>query len=114
MTITIDKDTELSSLRQRAKSIITQNESLEITIEQARRKVQLLLRDMKTWARQNNVTLQTQTRTYKNPPTHRTEPLTADRCPLFFKEELQELCPLDLARSEVWGGQVVFCRYYCE
>ena len=109
-----DKDDELAELYDKAESIIEKSQSLEITMEQARRNVQLLLRDMQAWAESFDVELSRETRTYSSPLKQNGKPLTADRCPLFFEEELHKLCPLDLARSEVWGGEVAFCRYYCE
>ncbi len=109
----VRRDDELAKLRDRAEAIIDETQSLEINLREARRKVQLLLKDLEAWAEDNDVELTERTRTYGEPAKDMDEPLTADRCPLFFEEELEELCPLDLARSEVWGGEVVFCRYRC-
>jgi len=108
-------DEELSRLHEREQKIIDQTQSLEIDTSQARRKVQLLLKDLQQWAEDSDVELASRKRTYGAPATEMDEPLTADRCPLFFEfeEDLGELCPLDFARSEVWGGEVVFCRYRC-
>ena len=104
---------ELSKLRERAEAIIEDSSSLEIDMVEARRKVQLLLKDLKRWSETYDYELQARTRTYSNPAKQIDELLTADRCPLFFEKDLEELCPLDMARSEVWGGKVVFCRYLC-
>ncbi len=104
---------ELSILRERAAAIIEDSQSLEIDMVEARRKVQLLLKDLKLWGEEHDFELEARTRTYGMPAKERGEPLTADRCPLFFEKDLEDLCPLDLAHSEVWGGEVVFCRYLC-
>ncbi len=104
---------ELSKLRERAEAIIEDSSSLEIDMVEARRKVQLLLKDLKKWSETYDYELQARTRTYSNPAKQIDELLTAERCPLFFEKDLEELCPLDMARSEVWGGKVVFCRYLC-
>ena len=109
-----DQESELSEFRERAESIIKERQQLEITTREAQRKVQLLLKDLRQWSKDYDVELETRTRTYGTSEERVEEMLTADRCPLFYEEELHELCPLDLARSEVWGGSVVFCRYLCE
>ena len=36
-----------------------------------------------------------------------------EECPLFYEEELVELCPLDASRSEIWGNQVLVCAFLC-
>lgn len=108
-----DATDPIEVLRDRAEKIIEQNQSLEIDTVTARRRVQLLLKDMKSWAEENDVELETRTKTYRSPAKKLDEPLTADRCPLFFEENLEDLCPLDLAHSEVWGIDAVFCRYLC-
>lgn len=113
-TAWLDSAAELSTLRTRAREILDARQSLELTPSEARRKVQLLLKDFQTWATSHDVELQTRTREYRTPEAGHDETLTADRCPLFFEEELDELCPLDLGRSEVWGAKLVYCRYYCE
>ena len=104
---------ELSELHDRAETIIEDISSLEINIVQASRKVQLLLKDLKKWGETYSIELEVRARTYGTPAKQFKEFLTADRCPLFFEKDLEELCPLDLSRSEVWGGEVVFCRYLC-
>ncbi|TDI46525.1 MAG: hypothetical protein E2P02_04845 [Acidobacteria bacterium] len=104
---------ELSELRERAETIIEDISSLEIDMVQASRKVQLLLKDLKKWGKTYDVELEVRARTHSTPAKPFKEVLTADRCALFFEKDLEELCPLDLSRSEVWGGEIVFCRYLC-
>ena len=104
---------ELSELHERAEAIIEDRSSLEIDMAEARRKAQLLLKDLEKWAETYDYELQTRARTYNTPAKEINEILSVDRCPLFFEKDLDELCPLDMARSEVWGGKVVFCRYLC-
>ena len=104
---------ELSELRERAETIIEDSSSLEIDMVEARRKVQLLLKDLEKWGETYDYELETRARTYNTPAKEINEILSVDRCPPFFEKDLDELCPLDMARSEVWGGKVVFCRYLC-
>lgn len=104
---------ELTELRDRAEAIIEDSSSLEIDMAEARRKVQLLLKDLEKWGETYDYELETRARTYSTPAKEINEILSVDRCPLFFEKDLDELCPLDMARSEVWGGQVVFCRNLC-
>jgi hypothetical protein len=102
-----------SDLQTRAEEILRKSQTSEITTGEARRQVQLLLKDLKAWSTARSAALTRRTRTFSTPATARGEVLTADRCPLFFEEDLSRLCPLDMSRSEVWGATVVFCRYYC-
>jgi hypothetical protein len=104
---------ELEDLQRRAEKILTQNQQNEITTFEARRKVQLLLKDLEKWSEKHQVELDRRTRTFSSPAVGSGEVLTADRCPLFYEEKLKRLCPLDFSRSEVWGASVVFCRYLC-
>jgi hypothetical protein len=100
-------------LQARAQEIVRKNQDNEITIAEARRQVQLLLKDLKKWAETEGAELETRTRVFSTPATGRGEVLTVDRCALFYEEDLDRLCPLDITRSEVWGAAVVFCRYVC-
>lgn len=108
-----DESQDRKGLQERAEEILRKNQASEITTSEARRQVQLLLKDLKTWSTARGASLTRRTRTFSTPSTGRGEVLTADRCPLFFEEDLSRLCPLDMSRSEVWGAIVVFCRYYC-
>jgi hypothetical protein len=100
-------------LQARAKEIVRKNQDNEIPISEARRQVQLLLKDLKKWAEDEGVELQTRTRIFSTPATAKDEVLTVDRCAIFYGENLERLCPLDVSRSEIWGAAVVFCRYVC-
>lgn len=100
-------------LQARAREIVRKNQDNEITTAEARRQVQLLLKDLKKWSAGDSVELQTRTRVFSTPATARGEVLTVDRCALFYEEDLDRLCPLDISRSEIWGAAVVFCRYVC-
>jgi hypothetical protein len=108
-----DESPDRGRLQERAEEILRKNQASEITTGEARRRVQLLLKDLKTWSAARGDSLIRRTRTFSTPATGRGEVLTAHRCPLFFEEDLSRLCPLDMSRSEVWGATVVFCRYYC-
>lgn len=100
-------------LQTRAREIVRKNQQNEITTSEARRQVQILLKDLKKWAEAEGVELQARTRVFNTPATGRGEALTVDRCALFYEEDLEHLCPLDITRSEVWGAAVVFCRFIC-
>lgn len=100
-------------LQTRAREIVRRNQDNEITTSEARRQVQLLLKDLKKWSANEGIELQTRTRLFNTPATGPGEMLTVDRCALFYEENLERLCPLDVSRSEVWGAAVVFCRYAC-
>lgn len=108
------KEIEREAILTRARRILEQSQNLEITTTQARRKVQLLLEDLRSWAEANDKELTARTRTFTTPAKNDdTGVLGTDSCPIFFGEEEDELCPLDQARSEVWGAEVLFCRYLC-
>ncbi len=100
-------------LQTRARDIIRKNQDNKITTSEARRQVQLLLKDLKTWSKGEGVELQIRARLFNTPATGSGEMLSVDRCALFYEEDLERLCPLDVSRSEVWGASVVFCRYIC-
>lgn len=103
-------------LRVEAEAILDDIQNLEITSSEARRRVELLLRELRSWAKDSELELSHHARTYSSPPKDENGELTADNCPLFFKENIEEdddVCPLDLSRSEVWGAAVMFCRYDC-
>ncbi len=105
-------DSRREELQIRAEEIVRKNQEGEIKISDARRQVQLLLKDLKKWSESEGFELQTRTRTFANPATGPGELLTVDRCAL-FDEDLKRLCLLDVSRSEVWGAAVLFCRYLC-
>jgi len=103
-------------LRTEAETIIEQRQSLEITAAEARQRVELLLRALRSWASDSKVEPRKRSRTYNAPPLGKGEILTADVCPLFFKDDIEDdddVCPLDMSHSEVWGASVMFCRYVC-
>ena len=106
--------TELSELRGRAATIIEQQDARDITTEQARRKVQLLLKDFEAWAEARDVDLELRSRSYSSSSESVDDAMTVNRCPLFYEDDVDELCLIDLKRSEVWSTSVLFCRYLCE
>lgn len=97
----------------RARTIIEKNQNLEWELDEARRRVNGLYKDLKSWSQTNNEPLTPRAKTYNYNSTEHSEPASTELCPLFFAEELDELCPLDETRSEVWGARMVFCRYEC-
>ncbi len=109
--------TELSALRGRRATIIEQEDARDITTEQARRKVLLLLKDFEAWAEVHDVELELRSRAYTSSPNNvdnLDDPLSVNRCPLFYEDNADELCLIDLKSTEVWSTSVLFCRYLCE
>ncbi|GMR22960.1 MAG: hypothetical protein BMS9Abin37_1345 [Acidobacteriota bacterium] len=112
--------TELTELRSRAAAIIEQEDAREITTEQARRKVQLLLKDFEAWADAHAVELELKSRGYTSPPDNPDDvddgddAMAVNLCPLFYYDDSEELCLIDLKRSEVWSASMLLCRYVCE
>ena len=104
----------LSELRGRAATIVKRQDAQEITTEQARRKVQLLLKDFEAWADAHAVELELKSRAYTSSADGVDDAMAVNRCPLFYEDDVDELCLIDLKRSEVWSASVVFCRYLCE
>jgi hypothetical protein len=105
---------ELEALRERAAAIREQENANEITTEQARRRVQLVVRDLEAWADEHDAELELKTRTYTPASEAIDAPLSVDRCSLFFEDDGEELCLVDVERTEIWGAKVLFCRYLCE
>ena len=109
-------DTELGSvgeLRDRAREILAGVQEREVPLAEARRQVEQLLRDLKAvgeaegWSPVNRRLEMTIARPEDLRPT------VTEECPLFFEEELIQLCPLDQSRSEIWGNQVLVCEFAC-
>ncbi|MGH9323685.1 MAG: hypothetical protein ACRD21_18645 [Vicinamibacteria bacterium] len=100
-------------LQERAREIVRKGQQNEITTSEARRQVQLLLKDLKKWSEAEGVALAPRTRVFSSPATAPGEALTVDRCAIFYEENLERLCPIDVSRSEVWSAAVLFCRYLC-
>ena len=103
----------LGELRERAREILADVHEREAPLSEARRRVELLLRDLKALGEAEGWN-----------PLHRRLEITiarpeeirstlAEECPLFFEEELVRLCPLDQSRSEIWGSQVLVCEFAC-
>lgn len=103
----------VAMLRERARAILAAVHEEDLSLAEARRRVELLLRDLKTLGEAEGW----------SPLNRRLEitigrpedigPALAEECPLFFEEELARLCPLDQARSEIWGNQVLVCEFAC-
>jgi len=107
---------ELTELRARAAEIRSRLSAEEITAEQARRRVQLLVNSFTAWSEAHDVELELRARTFTStsPTTEVDDPLTVNRCSLFYDDDSDELCLIDLKRTEIWGTKVLFCRYLCE
>ena len=103
----------ISELRERARDILAGVQEHEVPLSTARRQIEQLLRDLKAvgeaegWTPVNRRLEMTIARPEDLRPT------LTEECPLFFEEELIQLCPLDQSRSEIWGNQVLVCEFAC-
>lgn len=103
----------ISELRERARDILSGVQEREVPLPTARRQIEQLLRDLKAvgeaegWTPVNRRLEMTIARPEDLRPT------LTEECPLFFEEELIQLCPLDQSRSEIWGNQVLVCEFAC-
>ena len=103
----------VEELRERAREILAKVQALDLSLREARVLVERLRRDLKAVGEAEGWT----------PVARRLEiPLARpdasglrieEECPLFYEEELVQLCPLDLSRSEIWGSQVLVCGFAC-
>lgn len=105
--------TTISELRERAREILAGVQEREVPLSTARRQIEQLLQDLKAvgeaegWTPENRRLEMTIARPEDLRPT------LTEECPLFFEEELIQLCPLDQSRSEIWGNQVLVCEFAC-
>ena len=103
----------IGELRERARDILAGVQEREVPLPTARRQIEQLLRDLKAvgeaegWTPVNRRLEMTIARPEDLRPT------LTEECPLFFEEELIQLCPLDQSRSEIWGNQVLVCEFAC-
>lgn len=103
----------VDDLRERAREILAGVQEREVPLSVARRQIEALLRDLKAvgeaegWTPVNRRLEMTIARPEDLRPT------LTEECPLFFEEELTQLCPLDQSRSEIWGNQVLVCGFAC-
>ncbi len=103
----------IDELRERARDILAGVQEREVPLPTARRQIEQLLRDLKAvgeaegWTPVNRRLEMTIARPEDLRPT------LTEECPLFFEEELIQLCPLDQSRSEIWGNQVLVCEFAC-
>ena len=103
----------VDALRERAREILAGVQEREVPLSVARRQIEQLLRELKAvgeaegWTPVNRRLEMTIARPEDLRPT------LTEECPLFFEEELIQLCPLDQSRSEIWGNQVLVCEFAC-
>ena len=64
----------------------------------------ILHKDIVSWSKTVDMELTTAREPTNHNPDVEKKPASTELCPLFFAEELDELCPLDATRSEVWGA----------
>jgi len=112
-TEAIASPVSVDALRERARDILAGVQEREVPLPVARRQIEELLRDLKAvgesegWTPVNRRLEMTIARPEDLRPT------LTEECPLFFEEELIQLCPLDQSRSEIWGNQVLVCEFAC-
>lgn len=103
----------VDELRETAREILAGVQEREVPLSVARRQIEQLLRDLRAvgevegWTPVNRRLEMTIARPEDLRPT------LTEECPLFFEEELIQLCPLDQSRSEIWGNQVLVCEFAC-
>ncbi len=103
----------IADLRSRAQDILGRVERQELELPEARKEVEELRRSLIEIGKRDGWT---PTRRALEMPISRPDRmarLNFDDCPLFYEEELVELCPLDLGRSEIWGNRVIVCDFLC-
>lgn len=111
-----EPDAELLSvdeLRERARDILAGVQEREVPLSTARRQIEQLLRDLKVLGEQEGWTPVNRRLEMTIARPEDLRPTVTEECPLFFEEELIQLCPLDQSRSEIWGNQVLVCEFAC-
>ena len=103
----------VGELRDRAREILAGVQEREVPLSVARRQIEQLLRDLKAVAEAEGWTPVNRRLEMTIARPEDLRPTLTEECPLFFEEELTQLCPLDQSRSEIWGNQVLVCEFAC-
>ena len=103
----------VGELRDRAREILAGVQEREVPLSVARRQIEQLLRDLKAVAEAEGWTPVNRRLEMTIARPEDLRPTVTEECPLFFEEELIQLCPLDQSRSEIWGNQVLVCEFAC-
>ena len=103
----------VEELRDRAREILAGVQEREVPLSVARRQIEQLLRDLKAVAEAEGWTPVNRRLEMTIARPEDLRPTLTEECPLFFEEELTQLCPLDQSRSEIWGNQVLVCEFAC-
>ena len=103
----------VGDLRDRAREILAGVQEREVPLSVARRQIEQLLRDLKAVAEAEGWTPVNRRLEMTIARPEDLRPTLTEECPLFFEEELTQLCPLDQSRSEIWGNQVLVCEFAC-
>ena len=103
----------VEELRDRARTILAEVQALTLPLAEARVLVERLLRDLHATGEEEGWTPTRRRLEIHLPGTDRFGFRIEEECPLFYEEELIQLCPLDLSRSEIWGSQVLVCGFAC-
>lgn len=103
----------VSELRERAREILAGVQEREVPLAVARRQIEQLLRDLKKLGESEGWTPVNRRLEMTIARPEDLRPTVTEECPLFFEEELIQLCPLDQSRSEIWGNQVLVCEFAC-
>ncbi len=103
----------LDTFRDQARDILRGVRDRDLTLEEARRRVERLRRDLVSFGETQGWAPRRRTLEITIQRPDRLGPNLTDDCPLFFEEALVRFCPLDLGGSEIWGNQVVVCGYAC-
>ncbi len=103
----------IAELRREAREILRRVERQELELPAARVEVERLRRTLVRLGEEGGWEPSRRALEMSIRRPDRVENINFDDCPLFFEEELVELCPLDLGRSEIWGNQVIRCEFLC-
>ena len=108
-----DAPLPVGALRERARAILSEVQEQGLALSEARRRVELLLRDLEALGEAEGWSPLRRRLEITIARPEEIGPALAETCPLFFEEELVRLCPLDQARSEIWGSRVLVCAFAC-
>ena len=103
----------IGGLRERARAILAEVQDGDLPLSDARRQVEQLLGDLRGLGETEGWTPLRRRLELTIARPEDLGPALAEECPLFFEEELVRLCPLDQARSEIWGSRVLVCEFAC-
>ena len=103
----------VGDLRNQARDVLHRVENQELALSDARVEVERLRRALIELGERHGWTPTRRALEISIRRPDRILNINFDDCPLFYEEELVDLCPLDLGQSEIWGNQVIRCEFLC-